>query len=83
MLRATSPKYRDRVEHARVPPLPPLPRSPKLLQVATSLSAWDGSSYREWLESPRMQTMPWWRAPSDELLSQYNPARLKGSTRTS
>jgi hypothetical protein len=40
----------------------------------------DGSSYREWLESPRVQTMPWCRAPSDELLSQYNPARLQAST---
>jgi hypothetical protein len=43
----------------------------------------DGSSYRDWLESPRVQIMAWWRAPSDELLSQYNPARLKVSTSNS
>jgi hypothetical protein len=42
----------------------------------------DGSSYRDWLESPRLQTMTWWRAPSDELLVHHNPARLKQSTST-
>jgi hypothetical protein len=37
----------------------------------------DGSSYRDWLESPKVQTMTWWRAPSDELLTQYNPTHVK------
>jgi hypothetical protein len=37
----------------------------------------DGSSYREWLESPKPQTMTWWQAPSDELMAQHQPARAK------
>ena len=37
----------------------------------------DGGSYREWLESPRAQTLTWWKAPSDELLAQYHPARMR------
>jgi hypothetical protein len=40
----------------------------------------NGSSYREWLESPTVQKIRWCRAPSDELLSQYNPAGLKRPT---
>jgi hypothetical protein len=43
----------------------------------------DGSSYKEWLESPRAQTMIWWKAPSDQLLKLQHPARLRNiSTRT-
>jgi hypothetical protein len=40
----------------------------------------DGSSYQEWIESPRVQTMTWWKAPSDELLTQHNPARARSNT---
>ena len=37
----------------------------------------DGGSYLEWLESPRPQTPTWWKAPLDELLTQYHPARMR------
>jgi hypothetical protein len=40
----------------------------------------DGSSYREWIESPMVQTMTWWKAPSDELLTQYSPARARSNS---
>jgi hypothetical protein len=40
----------------------------------------DGSSYKEWLESPRAQTMTWWKAPSDHLLKLQYPARLRNSS---
>jgi hypothetical protein len=40
----------------------------------------DGSSYRERIEYPRVQTMSWRKAPSDELLTQKHPARARSNS---
>jgi hypothetical protein len=40
----------------------------------------DGSSYKEWLEYPRAQTMTWWRAPSDQLLQLQHLTRLRNNS---
>jgi hypothetical protein len=58
------------------------------LPVAERLAEWhrccggDGLRYRDWLESPRVQTMTWWRAPSEDLLAQYCPVRAKKLSQT-
>jgi hypothetical protein len=41
-----------------------------------------GLLYRYWLEFPLVQTMTWWRAPSEDLLAQYCPVRAKKLGRT-
>jgi hypothetical protein len=58
------------------------------LPVSERLAEWhrccggDGLLYRHFLESPRVQTMTWWKAPLEDLLAQYCPVRAKKLGRT-
>jgi hypothetical protein len=60
--------------------IPTLPEIERYAEWHRCCPCGNGSSCREWLESASVQTIPWCRAPSEELLSRYNPARLKGSS---